>query len=1561
MSSQSTQVVVDDRPAICWRIRFHPGQLKPAALALALAGAFAAPAIRSQSLPTGGVAIHGAASIATPAANQLVVTTQNGAGTGHSAINWQSFSISAGSSARFDQPSAGSLSINRVVTNTPSAIFGNLSSNGRLVLVNQSGITVGAGAVIDSAGFTASALRMTDADALAGRLRFGDAAASMGGAAGITVDGRITARNGDVVLVAPQIGIGTSALLQAPNGSTILAAGQQVEITGRGLEGISLLVQARDNEARNLGRLEGDAVGIFAGTLRHSGEIQATTASLDGGRVVLRAKDDNHLDGNSNIVAIGNHGGKVDVFGERVAVSGHALVDVSGTQGGGQIRIGGDFQGKNPAVPNAQRTYVGRDTGLRADAMDNGDGGRIIVWSDDLTHAYGNIRARGGALGGNGGFVEVSGKHGLGFDATVDTLAARGRTGTLLLDPDNIDIQATGGAILTDVDQFADGGSASLVIAAATINAAAANVVLQANNNITFSAPIAMTNAGVGITAQAGFYVTVDPGATITTRGGAVSLLAGDLGSLTSPSESAVFLNAAIDTTNGGSVPGGANVTIKSRLQDLGTSSVELNANINAGTGGSVLLDAFTSLVAGGRINQTGGVITALNLTALALEEVNLAQNNVITGDVNLSSNLGAGSGGFINFRNLAGSFNLSGATAKGNVTITSGGLMSTGGVIQSTTGNVSITTSGDLSFGDDVSAAGTLTLISGGGLMSQSSGSITAGGASIFNAGGNDVLFGSITNDFTTVAVTGGQITLVDATGLTISSRTQPINGNLYLEARTGALILPAGAIDTGTSQLSLLSGAGAFTTPGTLNGSDLLLRGITSLTLAHNISASGNITLLSSGNMTQSAGTVTSSAGAMNIAATGTLTIQGGAGSPTAMVSTGNQTINAGNIQVLGGAGGSNASAAIKMLGAAATQDITASNGITIAGGANGGGVGVGNYGSIASNGNQFIAVGNGGLTLTAGSGTGAETGNSANLEHNGSSGTSQTITINGTGFITATAGSSALTGMSEQDASRASIRSDSGDSQTITFTGGGAGRAITLTGGTVGTDAYAEIYAGLGTQSITGAGLITLTGGASGGGPTIGPGNTTGNEAVIVANTNNQSIAANGIVLQGGAGGSNNFAMLIAGGSQAITVDSGGLTLNGGNGGAGENKNAAAVLKTNDIAAAGQTITVSGGGAITLLGGSSSDTTVGYDANLLGLSNGSFAMVRSDGASQLIEFTAPGGSISMTGGTLGGNNLAFIQAMTGSQTIRGSSAANAPTITLKGGASGGVTTEGNRAVITAETGNQSISAAAIALQGGDAGTESIAQIRQGDPTNGLTATQTVTIVNNGNLSIKGGIGATGVTNLARIQSSGVTQTVALGASGTLDLMGGTGTGFNFARIEAINGDQFITGSGNITITGGASGGSTGNGNFADLRQRNVAKQQSVTANILTITGGASGVENNAVIRGEGIQSVSATGIVIQGGVNGTDNYGQINAMTSSQAINIGTGGLSLTGGGGNSTDRRNYASLFQGGLAGTTQTVTVSGGSNITLQGGSSAGTTVGTDNGSLAFIKIGRAHV
>lgn len=411
---------------------------RPLLLALALAAGFSAPPAVAQ--PTGAQAIHGSATVS-PQGSHLVVTTGNGAGTRHSAINWQSFSIPGGTSTHFAQPDAASTSINRVLGANPSAIFGTLSSNGRLVLVNPAGITVGAGAVVDTAGFTASTLRMGDADAIAGRLRFGD-----GSAAGpLRVDGRILASSGDVVLIGTDVQVGAQAVVRSPQGATVLAAGQKVEITGRGLEGILFEVQAPGDRAVNLGTLQGDAVGIFAGTLRHSGLVQAGAATVQGGRVVLRASDHAEVAGTVLAQGAAGAGGQVDVLGKTVGVMPGAIIDTSGTDGGGRIRIGGDYQGANPDLPNAQVTYVAADAALRASAMDDGQGGTVIVWADDTARVHGSIEAKGGASGGDGGLVETSGKRYLDTSGVrVDASSPRGKGGQWLLDPSDLTIAVNG-------------------------------------------------------------------------------------------------------------------------------------------------------------------------------------------------------------------------------------------------------------------------------------------------------------------------------------------------------------------------------------------------------------------------------------------------------------------------------------------------------------------------------------------------------------------------------------------------------------------------------------------------------------------------------------------------------------------------------------------------------------------------------------------------------------------------------------------------------------------------------------------------------------------------------------------------------------------------------------------------------------------------------------------------------------------------------------------------------------------------------------------------------------
>src|SRR5690606_33711200 len=94
-------------------------------------------------------------------------------------------------------------------------------------------------------------------------------------------------------------------------------------------------------------------------------------------------------------------------------------------------------------------TLVDDGASINASAIQAGDGGKVVVWSDHGTWYYGDIFARGGALAGNGGVVEVSGKDFLQFSGTADRLAPHGQAGMLLLDPTNLTISATGPSDVT--------------------------------------------------------------------------------------------------------------------------------------------------------------------------------------------------------------------------------------------------------------------------------------------------------------------------------------------------------------------------------------------------------------------------------------------------------------------------------------------------------------------------------------------------------------------------------------------------------------------------------------------------------------------------------------------------------------------------------------------------------------------------------------------------------------------------------------------------------------------------------------------------------------------------------------------------------------------------------------------------------------------------------------------------------------------------------------------------------------------------------------------------------
>ncbi len=159
-----------------------------------------------------------------------------------------------------------------------------------------------------------------------------------------------------------------------------------------------------------------------------------TTANgPSGGSVLLQAQGGTNLiSGTVEAKGSSGQGGTIQALGVRVGVIGNGVIDASGETGGGTVLVGGDAHGANPDIQNAERTLIGPDGVIRADAQTTGDGGRVIVWADGDTRFYGSISARGGSQSGNGGFVETSGKLGLDIQGgRVDTRASYMRPASL--------------------------------------------------------------------------------------------------------------------------------------------------------------------------------------------------------------------------------------------------------------------------------------------------------------------------------------------------------------------------------------------------------------------------------------------------------------------------------------------------------------------------------------------------------------------------------------------------------------------------------------------------------------------------------------------------------------------------------------------------------------------------------------------------------------------------------------------------------------------------------------------------------------------------------------------------------------------------------------------------------------------------------------------------------------------------------------------------------------------------------------------------------------------------
>ena len=463
--------------------------------------------------------------------------------------------------------------------------------------------------------------------------------------------GDIIAEGGDV-LISGQVA--RDVFTNVVNNSGVIRATRVLN------EGGVITLAGPSGDINNSGTLdvsgtEAGEIVVSADNVTHSGLIDASVTEGDGGSVTLQSSADTFLEGASIITTNADNGvgGTVYVLGNRVGLFDESQVNASGITGGGEILIGGDFQGSNPDIQNASQTYVGANTSIIADAVKKGDGGKVIVWADGTTQYYGDISARGGAVSGDGGFVEVSGKSWLDFSGYVNTSAANGEFGTLLLDPKNIIIEDAGAGTEVATVNFADAADPGpdSRFDGDVLAALDTSILLQASNDITINEAIPATaSAGNTLTLQAGRSILIN--ADLTTNDADITLVAND----------ALAVDADRDAGN-------AEITMAD------------GTTIDAGTGNiSITMSDGTGLT-----NSDSGDITLETL--------------VTTGDVTVANN-GATAGSDVLQDQDA---TTAGSTTADNITLSSatGGIGITGAINTTTTTNLSLTTGGAGSAGD--------------------------------------------------------------------------------------------------------------------------------------------------------------------------------------------------------------------------------------------------------------------------------------------------------------------------------------------------------------------------------------------------------------------------------------------------------------------------------------------------------------------------------------------------------------------------------------------------------------------------------------------------------------------------------------------------------------------------------------------------------------------------------------------------------------------------------------------------------------------------------------------
>ena len=539
-------------------------------------------AAAAQAGPEDGRIVHGSGSI-----SQSGTHTDIRQNSDFLATHWGSFNIAAHESVQAHQPGASSRLLIRVDGGGATNIAGNYTSNGITILENRNGVQFSRGAIVNVGGLLATSSRISGVSGANWQLN------GTGGA--VVNHGQIAAGAGGVVLAA--VRVENHGKITAQGGDVSLGAGSAFTVDFAGsLVGFEVKKAADGASVVHDGVIESqggivslsaqEAQAVRTNVVSVGGVVKATRLERRGGVVYLSGGTQGIAEVSGDVSA----SDKVQTTGEYVVVKEGALLKAP------EILVGGDFQGGGD-VQTAQRTLVERGALLNA-----GAGGRVIVWSDDVTWFNGDISAPDG-------FAEVSGKETL---ASVHLAGID--VGELLLDPADIIIAAagTGDAVTADI-AAADPGM-TLTLDVATINTFAGALSLAASDTIMVDGEI---NKPTGdLTLTAGGVLTL--GANITTSAGALNLTG--TGGIT----------LGGDTT----LTGGA-ITITANTMNIGTraltitasnGSLTLNADIiaDATSTGAIILTAIN-----GALTLGGGSDVIANAAALTLSSTGTNSNLV--------------------------------------------------------------------------------------------------------------------------------------------------------------------------------------------------------------------------------------------------------------------------------------------------------------------------------------------------------------------------------------------------------------------------------------------------------------------------------------------------------------------------------------------------------------------------------------------------------------------------------------------------------------------------------------------------------------------------------------------------------------------------------------------------------------------------------------------------------------------------------------------------------------------------------------------------------------------